>query len=153
MENPIIDDGGLSETYAPQVLSVLRIVTALLFLEHGTSKILAFPLSSASNPPAWTLNWVAGMMELIGGLLLVLGLFTRPVALLLCGEMAVAYWLVHAPEGPFPVLNGGEAAILFCFVFLYVAVEGAGPWSVDAHLRRRRIANPPHGYSGLSHSS
>lgn len=153
MDNPITDDGGLSERWAPQMLSVLRIVTALLFLAHGTSKILGFPPSSASGPPVWSLFWVAGMMELIGGLLLLIGLFTRPTALLLSGEMAVAYWMVHAPRGPFPVLNDGESAILFCFVFLYIAFEGAGPWSVDASVKRRGLDRAPEGYANLTHSA
>jgi putative oxidoreductase len=153
MENPIIEDGGLAERWSPQALSVLRIVSALLFLNHGTSKILAFPVSTASNPPPWTQFWVAGMLELVGGFLLLIGLFSRPVALLLSGEMAIAYWLVHAPQGPFPILNGGEAAILFCFVFLFFAFEGPGPWSVDSSMKRRGLADAAEGYSGFSHSS
>ena len=153
MENPILDDDGWAERLRPQFLSILRIVTALLFLNHGTSKILGIPPSTASFPPPWTQFWIAGMMELVGGLLLLFGLFTRPVAFLLAGEMAAAYWMVHAPKNFYPILNGGEAAILFCFVFLYVAVEGAGPWSVDETLRKRRVANPPSGYSAVSHTS
>ena len=153
MENPIVDEGGLSERWAPQLLSLLRIVMALLFLEHGTSKILMFPLSSASGPPMWSLFWVAGMLELIGGLLLLIGFLTRPTALLLSGEMAIAYFMVHAPRGPFPVLNGGEAAVMFCFVFLYLAFEGPGPWSVDSALRRRGLDRAPEGYANITHSA
>lgn len=151
MENPIVDDGGLADRYTPQALSVLRIVTALLFLVHGSSKILSFPLSSASGPEPWTLLWVAGMMELIGGLLLLVGLFSRPTALLLSGEMAVAYWMVHAPQGPFPILNGGEAAVLFCFNFLYIAFAGPGPWSVDAWWGNKKRAAGPDGYYAGTH--
>src|SRR6476659_7209519 len=154
MENPIADQDGWSDRWSTQVLSLLRIVTALLFLEHGTSKMLLFPLSAASGPPEWSVFWVAGWIELIGGLLLLIGLFARPVALLLSGEMAVAYWMVHAAKGPFPILNGGEAAILFCFVFLYIAFEGAGRWSVDAWLRQRRDAEGPVSYyEGMHHNA
>ena len=153
MENPITDAGGLSDRWSSQMLSVLRIVTALLFLAHGTSKILGFPLSSASGPPVWSLLWIAGMLELIGGLLLVAGFLTRPTALLLSGEMAVAYWMVHAPRGPFPVLNEGESAVLFCFVFLYIAFEGPGPWSVDAKVKQRGLDRAPDGYANLTHSA
>jgi putative oxidoreductase len=114
------------------MLSVLRIVSALIFLEHGTSKFLDFPVPP-HVPAAWSLPWYGGLMELVGGLLLLLGLFSRPVALLLSGEMAVAYWVAHFPRSPFPSLSGGDAAILFCFVFLYIAVAGPGPWSLDRH--------------------
>lgn len=154
MENPIADEGGWSERWSNQVLSLLRIVTALLFLEHGTSKMLMFPLSAASGPPEWSVLWVAGWIELIGSLLLMVGLFARPVALLLSGEMAIAYWMVHAAKGPFPILNGGESAILFCFIFLYIAFEGPGRWSVDAWLWRKRAAEGPTGYyEGLHHGA
>jgi putative oxidoreductase len=119
-------------TYAPQALAVLRIVTALLFIEHGTMKLLGFPPSDMPAPAAFSLFWFAGVLELVGGLLLLVGLFTRPVAFLLAGEMAVAYWMAHAPQSFFPVSNGGDAAILFCFVFLYVFVAGPGAWSLDA---------------------
>lgn len=146
MENPLTDNDGWSDRWSSQMLSVLRIVTALLFLQHGMTKIFSFPLSSASGPDPWTLLWVAGMIELGGSLLLIAGLATRPVALLLSGEMAVAYWMIHFPRGPFPILNQGESAVLFCFVFLYFAVEGGGEWSLDAMLRRRREADGPQGY-------
>lgn len=151
MENPIVDDGGLADRYTPQALSILRIVTALLFLVHGSSKILMIPLSSASGPAPWTLLWVAGMIELIGGLLLLLGLFSRPTALLLSGEMAIAYWMVHAPQGPFPILNGGESAVLFCFIFLYIAFDGPGPWSIDAWWLNKKRAGGPDGYYAGTH--
>jgi putative oxidoreductase len=119
-------------TYAPQALALLRIVTALLFIEHGTMKLLGFPPSEMPAPAAFSLFWFAGVLELVGGLLVLVGLFTRPVAFLLSGEMAVAYWMAHAPQSFFPVANGGDAAILFCFVFLYVFVAGPGAWSLDA---------------------
>jgi putative oxidoreductase len=126
----------LETVWAPRVLSILRIVAALLFFEHGTSKLLGFPPSEHSGPEFLSLSWIAGVLELIGGALLLVGLFTRPVAFILSGEMAFAYWMAHAPQGPFPLANGGDAAILYCFVFLYLVFAGGGPWSVDA-LRRR----------------
>ncbi|GGH09071.1 hypothetical protein GCM10007036_04910 [Alsobacter metallidurans] len=118
--------------WAPRMLSVLRIMTGLLFLEHGTQKLLGFPASGKPGPELFSLSWTSGLLELVGGVFIVLGLFTRPVAFLLAGEMAVAYFMAHAPRGFFPVNNGGDAAILYCFVFLYLMVAGAGPWSVDA---------------------
>lgn len=129
-----------------KALAVLRIVTALLFLQHGMTKILSFPVSSASDPAAWTLLWVAGWMELIGSLLLLVGLFTRPVAFVLAGEMAIAYWMVHAPRGPFPMLNDGEGAILFCFIFLLFVATGPGTWSVDEQLLKRHDLDDEPGY-------
>ena len=126
-------------SWAPRVLSILRIVTALLFVEHGTMKFFAFPIAQEGVPdPLPPLIVAAGVMELIGGALLALGLFTRGVAFLLSGEMAIAYWTVHAPSGPWPVVNLGEGAILFCFIFLYLAFAGGGPWSVDALMSRGR---------------
>lgn len=121
----------LETIWAPRVLSILRIVTALLFLAHGTQKLLGFPASDGA-PGFLSLPWIAGFLEIFGGAALVLGLFTRPVAFVLSGLMAFAYWLAHAPQSPFPVLNGGDAAILFCFVFLYLVFAGPGPWSLDA---------------------
>ena len=96
-----------------QSLGLLRIVTGLLYLEHGTGKILGFPPSSMAHPPAWSLFWAAGWLEMVGSLLLIVGLFTRPVALLLAGEMAIAYWMIHAPKSFFPIINHGESAVLF----------------------------------------
>ena len=124
-----------AETWAPRMLSVLRIMTALLFLEHGSQKLLGFPPGSNPMPPLFSLNGLAGMLELVGGIMILLGLFTRPVAFVLAGEMAVAYFMGHAPRGFFPVNNGGDAAILYCFVFLYLTVAGAGAWSIDAMRR------------------
>lgn len=121
--------------WAPRVLSVLRIVAALLFLEHGTQKILGFPASSM-HPPIASLPGAAGLLELVGGFLLLIGLLSRPVAFILSGEMAFAYFLAHAQRSFFPALNGGDAAILFCFIFLFIFFAGPGPWSVDAALRR-----------------
>ncbi len=125
----------LEAVWAPRVLSILRIVAALLFFEHGTTKLLGFPPSDHS-PEVLSLSWIAGALELVGGALLIVGLFTRPVAFILSGEMAFAYWMAHAPRSSFPLVNGGDAAILYCFVFLYLAFAGGGPWSLDA-LRRR----------------
>jgi putative oxidoreductase len=121
------------QTWPPRVLSVLRIMTALLFMEHGTAKLLGFPkFPDFENVELASLLGVSGILELVGGALMLIGLFTRPTALVLSGFMAVAYFMAHAPEGFFPMLNQGELAILYCFVFLYFAVAGGGAWSVDA---------------------
>jgi putative oxidoreductase len=124
------------ERWQPQMLAVLRIMTGLLFLEHGTQKLFAFPPNPAGPPPAlMTLPGIQGVIELVGGIMIILGLFTRPVAFILAGDMAVAYFYAHAPRGFFPISmggNGGELAIVYCFVFLYLMVAGAGAWSVDA---------------------
>ena len=125
------------DRFSGQLLSILRIVTALLFMTHGTSKILGFPFNPRyENLPLLSLTGIAGLLELVGGLLLALGLFTRPVAFILSGEMAVAYFMAHAPRAFLPLVNQGELAVLYCFVFLYLWIAGAGPWSLDA-LRRR----------------
>ena len=134
-----------SERWAPSAIGLLRIVTALLYFEHGTAKLLAFPVTDYANPPMWSLMWVSGVFELVGGFLLLIGLWTRWVALLLAGEMAVAYWYVHAPASPFPIINQGEGAILYCFIFLTLFVIGAGNWSVDQALHRRK--SPIEGYA------
>ena len=127
--------------YAPQAISLLRIVAALIFLLHGTSKLFDFPPSPMPAPEVGTLLWIGGILEAVGGLLLLIGLFSRPVALLLSGEMAVAYWMFHAPQSTFPSVNGGDAAILYCFVFLTIAAVGPGPWSIDARLGRNRLGD------------
>lgn len=120
------------DRWSPYALAVLRIVTALLFLEHGTQKLFGFPAPPEGGTPAlFSLFGIGAILELIGSLLLLVGLFTRPVAFLLAGEMAVAYWMFHAPKSFFPVLNGGDAAILYCFVFLYIVFAGPGTWSID----------------------
>ena len=120
------------EPYSAQLLSVLRIMSGLLFLQHGTTKYLSFPVSKHTGVEPFSMGGIAGMFELVGGVLIVLGLFTRPVAFLLSGLMAVAYFYAHAPKGFFPLLNGGELAIMYCFVFLYLSARGGGPWSVDS---------------------
>jgi putative oxidoreductase len=125
----------LETVWAPRMLSILRIVAALLFFEHGTAKLLGFP-ASPHAPEFLSLSWFAGVLELIGGALLILGLFTRWVAFILSGEMAFAYWMAHAPKSFYPLANGGDAAILFCFLFLYFVFAGPGPWSLDAILRK-----------------
>ena len=118
--------------WAPLALGILRIVAALLFIEHGTQKLFGFPAGEREAIGfALTLPGIAGILEFFGGILLLLGLFTRPVAFILSGQMAVAYWMAHAPQSTFPVLNGGDAAILFCFVFLFLVFAGPGVWSVE----------------------
>ncbi|EFH10264.1 DoxX family protein [Pseudoroseomonas cervicalis] len=118
--------------FAPLALAALRIMSALLFLAHGTQKLLGFPAPPANGlPAAFTLSWTAGVLELVGGALLVVGLFTRPVAFVLSGLMAFAYFLAHAPRNFYPLLNGGDAAILFCFVFLYLVFAGPGALALD----------------------
>ena len=126
-------------TWSPRMLSVLRIMTGLLFLEHGTQKLFAFP---GPGPALTTLLVVQALLELVGGILILIGLFTRPVAFILAGDMAVAYFMAHAPRGFFPTLNGGQLAILFCFVFLYLFVAGGGVWSVDEQRSSRRTLAP-----------
>ncbi|WP_338501167.1 DoxX family protein [Sphingomonas kaistensis] len=126
------------DQHAPKGLALLRIMSGLLFLAHGTQKLLSFPGGERAgsglafdNPGAF-----AGVIELICGVLITLGLFTRPAAFLASGTMAAAYFIAHAPQNFFPVNNGGDAAILYCFVFLYLAIAGPGAWSVDASRRR-----------------
>ena len=124
--------------WSPRLLSVLRIATAFLIIQHGSMKLLGFPSSEAfAGLKLFSLIGFAGVLELFGGLLVLLGLFTRPVAFILSGEMAFAYFMAHAPRGLYPVLNHGELAVLYCFVFLYLAVAGGGVWSVDQILGRR----------------
>src|SRR5580700_44024 len=135
-----MNSSGFFAQWSPRLLSVLRIVAGLLFLEHGTSKLFGVPFSPPppGSPPFELLSMIgfSGILEFVGGILLVLGLFTRVTAFILSGEMAVAYFMVHAPNGFFPMLNKGELAALYCFVFLYFAVAGGGAWSLD-QLRRR----------------
>jgi putative oxidoreductase len=117
--------------YAPQALAVLRIVAGLLFLLHGTQKLFGFPAMDGGTPPLMSMFGIAGIIELITGVLIIIGFFTRPAAFVASGMMAVAYWMVHAPGSLYPPLNGGDAAILFCFVFLYLVFAGPGAWSVN----------------------
>lgn len=116
--------------YAPQALAVLRIVAALLFLAHGTQKVLGFPATEMA-PPAFSIFWIAGIIEIVTGILIAIGFFTRPAAFIASGTMAFAYFMVHSPMNFFPVNNGGDAAILFCFFFLYLVFAGPGAWSVN----------------------
>lgn len=121
--------------WSPRLLSVLRIAAASVFITYGTAKLFAWPGSMGPNGATShlaSLTGVAGLLETAGGTLLLLGLFTRPVAFILSGEMAVAYFKSHAPRGPWPVLNSGTAAVLFCFIWLYVSAAGPGPWSLDS---------------------
>ncbi len=122
---------------APYVLTILRIVVGLLFFEHGLSRLFGFP-SPLPTPALFTMYWFAGAIEFGGGSLVTLGLFTRAAAFIVSGEMAFAYFLRHAPRGFFPILNSGDLAIVFCFVFFYLVFAGAGPWSLDALLWRKR---------------
>jgi putative oxidoreductase len=118
--------------WQPQLLAILRIVTALLFLQHPLVKLFGFPPGVPPGPvPVGSLFWIAGIIEIIAAPLILIGLFTRLAAFVVAGEMAIAYWMVHAKMGPYPIGNMGEAAILFCFVFLYIAAAGPGAWSVD----------------------
>jgi len=128
----------LLAAWSPRLLSVMRIVAAFLFLAHGTQKLLAFPPGQMGTVAIGSLMGMAGVLELVGGTLLLVGLFTRPVAFILAGEMAYAYFTAHAPRGFWPIANGGELAALYCFIFLYLAAIGAGPWSVDRFRRDRR---------------
>jgi len=125
---------------APTMLSIFRIVTALLFMQHGLQKLLGWfgGMGGGATAEPMTLPFFAGVLELVGGGLVALGLLTRPVAFLLAGEMAVAYFMAHAPQSFFPAENGGEPAVFFCFAFLYLAAAGPGPWSLDALRDRGR---------------
>jgi putative oxidoreductase len=125
------------DRYAPYIRSILRIMAGLLFCEHGLSKLFGFP-QPGHMPDVLTLLWCAGCIESIGGLLVALGLFTRVAAFIMSGEMAFAYFITHNPRGFYPILNGGDAAILFCFFFLYLVFAGPGPWSLDALLWRKQ---------------
>jgi len=122
--------------WTPRLLSVLRIVTAFMFMIHGTQKWFGFPVPRATPTTLMSLSGVAGLLELVGGALLLVGLFTRPVAFVLSGLMAFAYFIAHAPQDFWPIVNRGELAALYVFVFLYLAAAGGGPWSVDRLLRR-----------------
>ncbi|MFZ1908348.1 MAG: DoxX family protein [Burkholderiales bacterium] len=124
--------------WSPRALSVLRIVTALLFIVHGSAKLFHVPhLPMFDHLQLMSLIGLQGVLEAGGGLLLLIGLFSRPVAFVLCGDMAVAYFMAHWPKSWLPLLNGGDLAVLFCFVFLYLWIAGPGPWSVDTRMRAK----------------
>ncbi|NNL43470.1 MAG: DoxX family protein [Desulfobacterales bacterium] len=125
-------------TWSPRVLSVLRIVSAFLFMQHGTQKMFGFPAPQRQEFDILSMSGVAGALEVFGGILLLVGLFTRPTAFILSGLMAFAYFIAHAPQNFWPLLNGGELAALWSFLFLYLAFAGGGEWSID-HWRRNRI--------------
>jgi putative oxidoreductase len=142
---PVARDSRLP-AWLPGVLhSLLRAITGLLFMQHGLQKMFGVLVDPArpwnGAPPMFSQFWIAGVLELVGGFLIAVGLFTRPVAFLLAGEMAFAYFMAHAPRHFFPVRNGGENVVLFCFIFLYLFATGAGPYSLDAMLRGRRGAS------------
>jgi putative oxidoreductase len=121
------------DRWSPYALAALRIAAVLIFMLHGSQKLFGFPAPPQSGvPPLLSLYGIGAILELFGGFLILIGAFTRPVAFVLSGEMAVAYWMFHAPRNLYPVLNGGDAAILYCFVFLLLVFTGPGPWSVDA---------------------
>ncbi len=131
---------GAWNTFEPLARSLLRIVSGFTFSLHGAQKILGMfggLGGKGAVAHAFSQVWVGGMLELVGGLLLIFGLFTRPVAFILCGEMAVAYFTAHFPRGFWPIRNGGELAVLYCFLFLYLVFAGAGPWSLDRLIRRK----------------
>jgi putative oxidoreductase len=142
----MVDEVGIARR-APYALAALRIVSGLIFLEHGMQKFFGFPPGEHAGS-GWALNSpgaFAGVIELVAGLLMVIGLFTRPAAFVASGTMAVAYWMAHAPQNFFPVNNGGDAAILYCFVFLYLVFAGPGAWSLDeVRARRSAIASDHH---------
>jgi putative oxidoreductase len=134
-----MDTTAIGTVWAPRVLSILRIVSGLIILQYGLAKWFGWPaVKMFENLPWLSLFAIAGIFELVGGVLLVLGLFTRPVAFVLSGEMAAAYFIEHFPRSFFPILNHGELAVVLCFTFLYLAFAGGGPWSLDAVMRGKR---------------
>ncbi len=127
----MIDDA-FRAAWSPRVLSVLRLIAGLMFMQHGLTKYFGFPAPTPATFQMYSLLGAAGALEVVGGALIAMGLFTRAAAFVCSGQMAVAYFMSHAPRGFFPQPNGGELAILYCFVFLYIALQGGGPWSLDA---------------------
>ncbi|MEX2163272.1 MAG: DoxX family protein [Sulfuricaulis sp.] len=130
----------LLDTWRPRILSIMRFVTGFLFMQHGGQKIFGFPAPQRHEFDLFSLTGIAGSLELIGGFLIVIGLFTRPTSFLLSGLMVFAYFIAHAPKGFWPILNGGELAALYSFVFLYLSVAGAGAWSIDRVRAGRRLS-------------
>jgi putative oxidoreductase len=129
----------IPERYAPQVYAVFRIVVGFLFMFHGAQKILGlFGGMGGGTAPMMSMPWIAGVIELVGGILVMIGLLTRIAAFICSGEMAAAYFMVHQPQGLWPIQNQGELAALYCFAFLYIAARGAGIWSADGAMGRRR---------------
>lgn len=128
--------GIVPPSWSPRLLSVLRIAAAAVFITHGTQKLFGVPVAAPMPIPLMSLMGLAGILEAFGGALMLVGFLTRPVAFVLAGEMAVAYFMAHAPRGFWPLANGGEAAVLYCVIFLYIAAAGPGPWSLDAARRR-----------------
>jgi putative oxidoreductase len=134
----------IPERYAPQVYAVFRIVVGFLFLFHGAQKVLGmFGGMQGGTAPIMSMPWIAGVIELVGGILVMVGLFTRIAAFICSGEMAAAYFMVHQPQGLWPIQNQGELAALYCFAFLYIAARGAGIWSADAAMRRDAAVRRP----------
>ena len=123
--------------------TLLRVVFGLMFVQVGGLKLFGWfggmPGANGATPPVLSQVWIGGVLEVVGGALIALGLFTRPVAFILSGEMAVAYWQFHAPQGTWPIQNHGEGAVLYCFIYLFMAAYGAGPWSLDAVIRKKRM--------------
>ena len=124
------------ERHSPMALAGLRVISGLMFMQHGAQKIFSFPAEAMGPFQLMSQMGIGGVLELVGGALIVLGLFTRPVAFLASGFSAVGYWMIHAPNGPFPILNGGETIALYCFVWLYFVAAGPGPWSADAMMKK-----------------
>jgi putative oxidoreductase len=126
------------KSLSPELRSVLRVVAALMFLQAGSTKLLGWPIASPGGvPPMMSQIWIGAVLELVGGVLLLVGLFTRPVAFILSGEMAVAYFQFHFPQAFWPAVNQGQPAVLYCFIWLYISSAGPGPWSLDALMRRK----------------
>ncbi len=137
--------------WSPRLLSILRMIAATLFMQHGLQKLFGFPGNQEATLNILSLIGIAGLLEFFGGILLLIGLFTRPVAFLLSGQMAVAYFMMHAPKGNWPMLNQGELAMLFCFVFLYIAAAGGGAWSLDrVRASHRSLVTHPHGSPAIA---
>jgi putative oxidoreductase len=133
----MIDQDIFFSRWTPRILSVLRIIAAFLFMAHGSQKLFSIPPGQQMRPALLSMGGIGGVLEFFGGLLLLIGLFTRPIAFLLSGMMAVAYFLYHAPDGFLPLLNGGEKAALYCFLFFYIFFAGGGEWSIDSWWRGR----------------